>query len=38
VRLNLIILKHHQANGQSQCESTILEGGVSRIDTARPGA
>src|ERR1700730_14279130 len=37
-RLKLIIPKHHQANGESQCESTILAGGVSRIVTAKPGA
>jgi hypothetical protein len=29
--------EQYQANGESQCESTILAGGVSRIITARPG-
>jgi hypothetical protein len=37
VCLNLIMCEQYQANGESQCESTILAGGVSRIITARPG-
>jgi hypothetical protein len=37
VCLNLSIPKHHQANGESQCESTILAGGVSRIINAKVG-
>ena len=28
--------KHHQANGESQCESTLLAGRVSRITTSNP--
>jgi hypothetical protein len=35
VRLNLIISGHYQANEESQCESTILAGGVSRIITSK---
>ena len=35
--LNLIMCEQYQANGESQCESTILAGGVSRIITARLG-
>ena len=35
--LNLIMCEQYQANGESQCESTVLEGGVSRIITAKPG-
>jgi len=35
VRLNLIISGHYQANEESQCESTILAEGVSRIITSK---
>jgi hypothetical protein len=35
VRLKLIIPEHYHANGESQCESTILAQGVSRIVTSK---